>query len=208
VSKRTVYRDVKDLVNSGVPIRGEAGVGYALQRGYELPPLTFSAAEIEALVLGARLVEGWTDPELARAARGALTKIEAVLPKALRELVLKTALYAPRGPWMEARSEGLGILRRGIAGKRKVRFAYERPNGDSSERTVRPLGLYFWGSKWSLAAWCELREDFRNFRPDRMNELTLLDDSWDDADGTTLEGYGEADRARRGDPDPNWKGFR
>jgi len=98
VSIRTVYRDVQDLERSGIPIRGEAGVGYRLERGYELPPLTFNSEELEGLVLGARLVSAWADPELAAAVSSAMTKVEAVVPEALRRVLLDTALFAPGGP--------------------------------------------------------------------------------------------------------------
>ncbi len=207
VSKRTVYRDVRDLMDSGVPVRGEAGVGYALQRGYELPPLTFTAGEVEALVLGARMIQSWGDPELADAARSAMTRIEAVLPPPLRSVLLQTALFAPRGPWMRARSEGLAEVRQGIAQRRKLRFAYTNRQGDSSERTVRPLGLYFWGSSWTMAAWCELRVAYRNFRPDRMHGLLVLDESWPESDGVTIEAYGEA-MAEHDGHEKGWSGFR
>src|SRR5262245_26541742 len=150
VSARTVYRDVADLVGSGVPIEGEPGVGYRLRKGYELPPLTFNAEEVEALVLGARMVQAWADDELAQAASSALTKIEAVVPESLRDVVTNSTLFAPRGPWARSMSGELGLLRRAIAERRKLRFRYEREDGEGSERTARPLGLYFFGAKWLL----------------------------------------------------------
>ena len=193
VSVRTVYRDVRDLEESGVPIRGEAGVGYALQRGYELPPLTFNTAEIEALVLGMRMVQAHGDPDLADAAGSALTKVEAVIPSALREVLLKTALFAPgrRRP----SPQWLGPLRKAIADRQKVHMTYERPNGETSERAVRPLGLYFWGVVWSMAAWCELRKDYRNFRIDRIVTLDVLDQTFDATEGPSLDGFIDAMRA-------------
>ncbi len=206
VSRRTIYRDVRDLVDSGVPIRGEAGVGYALHRGYDLPPLTFNAEEIEALVLGARLVQAWSDPDLARAARSAMTKVEAVLPEQLRRVILDTALFVPRGPWATVQSQQLGTLRRAVAEGRKLGFAYTRRDGTRSERTVRPLGLYFWGRTWSVASWCELRGDFRNFRPDRMTDIELLTDTWSDEDGTDLAAYRAAMQEQQGMP-PGWSGL-
>ena len=98
VSERTIYRDIRDLMASGVPIEGEAGVGYVLQAGFDLPPLMFKEAEIEALVLGARIVESWADTELADAATDAIAKIEAVIPERLRGFMANTALLAPRHP--------------------------------------------------------------------------------------------------------------
>jgi len=189
VSLRTVYRDVQDLERSGVPIRGEAGVGYRLERGYELPPLTFNGEELEGLVLGARLVAAWADSELAAAVSSAMTKVEAVVPEALRRVLLDTALFAPGGPWAAAMARELPLLRRAIGDRRRIRFAYTRGDGEQSERTVRPLGLFFWGSKWTLAAWCELREDYRTFRPDRMETVKLLDETFAPEDGPSLAAF-------------------
>jgi predicted DNA-binding transcriptional regulator YafY len=189
VSLRTVYRDVRDLVEAGTPIEGEPGVGYRLRPGYELPPMTLAGDEIEALVLGMRMVQAWGDPELAAAARSVATKVETVLPETLREVLVRTALFAHSGPWTQLAASELGTLRRGIAEQRKLRFAYERADGEHSERAVRPLGLYFWGRTWSLAAYCELRGDYRNFRPDRMRDVTLLDEPFDDGDGVSLAAF-------------------
>ncbi len=197
ISKRTVYRDIADLQRSGIPVRGEAGVGYRLERGFELPPLTFNSDEIEALVIGARMAEAFGDPEMARAARSAMTKVEAVLPGPLRRVLQDTALFAPAMPWHAERARGLQLLRQATAERRRLSFAYVRADGESSERVVRPLGLYFWGNAWSLAAWCELREAYRNFRPDRMTGVQVLHEPFDGADGIDLAGYVADLRLRR-----------
>jgi predicted DNA-binding transcriptional regulator YafY len=189
VSKRTVYRDVADLQGSGVPIRGEAGVGYRLERGYELAPLIFTSDEIAGLVLGARIVSSWGDADLAAAVASAMTKIEAVLPEGLRRVVLETPLFAPGLPGASAMASEVALLRRAISDRRLVHFRYGREDGTESERDARPLGLYFWGRKWTLAAWCELRADYRTFRPDRMRDVRLLDRRFDPADGISLEGF-------------------
>jgi predicted DNA-binding transcriptional regulator YafY len=196
VSKRTVYRDVADLQGSGVPIKGEAGVGYRLERGYELAPLIFTSDELAGLVLGARIVASWGDPDLAAAVASAMTKVEAVLPEGLRRLVLETPLFAPGMPSASAMAGEIALLRRAIGERRLVHFKYGREDGTESERDARPLALYFWGRKWTLAAWCELRADYRSFRPDRMRELRVLDARFDpDADGISLAGF-----VARGDP--------
>jgi predicted DNA-binding transcriptional regulator YafY len=202
VSKRTIYRDVADLQDSGVPIRGEAGVGYRLERGYELPPLTFNGDEIEGLVLGARIVAAWGDPELAAAVASAMTKIEAALPETLRSVLLETPLFAPGVPGAPAMAGEMALMRRAISERRLMRFRYCREDGEWSEREARPLALYFWGRKWTLAAWCELRADYRSFRPDRMRDVTVLEANWDPADGPSLAGYLE-----RSDPD-DWRTWR
>jgi len=189
VSRRTVYRDIADLCRSGVPIRGEAGVGYRMERGYELPPLTFNAEELEGLVLGARMVAAWGDPDLASASRAAMSKVEAVVPKTLRRILFETALFVPGRPWAPEMTSGLARLRRAIAERHKIRFGYTRADGTPSVRTVRPLGLWFWGTSWSMAAWCELRGAYRNFRPDRMEDVVVLDDVFDEADGIGLQAF-------------------
>ena len=189
VSKRTVYRDVADLQTSGVPIKGEAGVGYRLERGYELAPLIFTSDEIAGLVLGARIVAAWGDADLAAAVASAMTKVEAVLPDTLRRVVLETPLFAPELPRASAKAGELALLRRAIGQRRLVHFRYVREDGSASERSARPFALYFWGRKWTLAAWCELRTDYRSFRPDRMEEVCLLEQHFDPADGPSLAGF-------------------
>ncbi|HXU65459.1 MAG TPA: YafY family protein [Polyangia bacterium] len=188
VSARTVYRDVQDLVASGVPIRGEAGVGYALARGFDLPPLMFTEEEIEALVLGARIVETRADPALARAARDVLKKIEAVLPARLKDRVEEAALFAPGFRTVPA-GEALTRLRGAIRQRRKVAFAYRDQSGAATRRTVQPLGVFYWGATWSLGAWCELRGGFRNFRTDRIDELAVLDLTFQSQPGRTLRDF-------------------
>jgi len=189
VSDRTIYRDVQDLICAGVPIEGEAGVGYRLGKDFELPPLMFTVDEIQALVLGARMVESWGDELLQRAAQSALEKVHAALPEAERGRVHNTALFslAFRVP-PEVRPR-LGQLRRAIDEHRRVAMRYEDRGGQATERTVRPLGLYFWGSTWTLGAWCELRQDFRNFRLDRMEEVEVLDATFVPEPPYTLADY-------------------
>src|SRR5262245_48156129 len=195
VSKRTIYRDVADLQGSGIPIKGEAGVGYRLERGFELAPLIFTTDELSGLVLGARIVSAWGDAELANAVASALTKIEAVLPETLRRALLETPPSAPGSPRASAMAGELAVLRRAIGERRLVHFRYAREDGEESERDARPLGLYFWGRKWTLAAWCELRQDYRSFRPDRMREVRLTDKQFDPGDGISLAGF-----LAKGDP--------
>jgi len=189
VSKRTVYRDVADLIYSGVPIRGEAGVGYQLERGFELPPLTFTSEELEGLALGARFVAAWGDTELATSVGSAMTKIEAVIPEAFRRALLDTPLFAPGFERAAEMARHVGTLRRAITDRRVVHFAYQREDGEASEREARPLGLYFWGNRWTLAAWCELREDYRSFRPDRMEEVEVLETRFSPESGPNLAGF-------------------
>jgi len=205
VSPRTIYRDVQDLVLSGVPVQGEAGVGYALPRSFDLPPLMFDEDEIEALVLGARIVESWADAELARAARNVLSKVESVLPARLRDRIPDAALFAPGFHVRAAANAGLASLRAAIKGRRKVTLAYRDRADASTSRTVQPLGVFYWGASWSLGAWCELRRDFRNFRLDRVTKLEVTDETFPPEPGRTLSDFfahyedeARAGRARRG----------
>jgi predicted DNA-binding transcriptional regulator YafY len=186
VTVRTVYRDVRDLTASGVPIRGEAGVGYALQRGFDMPPLMLDENEVEALVLGARVVRGFADAGLAAAAEDLLAKVEAVLPAHLRQRVSESALHALNFHESPTERATLGALRGAIRAQRKVAFAYQDRKSAASRRTVRPLGLFYLGPVWQLGAWCELRQDFRNFRLDRLTELEVTPERFEVERGRTL----------------------
>jgi predicted DNA-binding transcriptional regulator YafY len=189
VSERTVYRDVRDLVLSGVPIEGEAGVGYMLRRGFDLPPLMFTDAEIEAMVLGARVVTSWGDAGLARAAADALARVEAVLPDRLKAKLTTTPLFAPGFHVPQAVAARLTSLRAAIDDRRRVWMSYTSLEEISTQRTVRPVGLFFWGRTWSLTGWCELREDFRSFRLDRIDEMRVMDERFPLEPGRMLEDF-------------------
>jgi predicted DNA-binding transcriptional regulator YafY len=189
VSERTIYRDIQDLVTSGVPIEGEAGVGYVLKAGFDLPPLMFREQEIEALVLGARIVQSWADPELAAAATDVIAKVEAVIPDRLRDYMANTALLAPSHHYMEPISFDVSDLRRALRNHLKVRFAYRNALSEASERTVRPLCLAYFGPVWLLSAWCELREDFRTFRLDRIDGFNVETDRFRMEPGKTLHDF-------------------
>ena len=185
VSERTVYRDIRDLVLAGTPIDGEAGVGYRLRPGYDLPPLMFDREEIQALVLGARIVRQFGDPALARASESILNKVAAVLPKELEPLLAETRLFVPTTIGSARSADGLAVAREALVAQRRMRIRYTSERDEATERTVRPLGLFFWGRTWTLAAWCEMRVGFRNFRLDRVKTATLLD-RFEDEPGRTL----------------------
>lgn len=186
VSLRTIYRDMDDLSAGGLPLRAEAGVGYALEKGYDLPPLMFSVAELEALEMGTRMLRAWSDPELREAADSALAKIRAVLPHTLRRRS-ELPFYAPDYFIAEKIWSPLPVLRRALREQRKIRIAYAKENGEESARVLRPLALNFWGQVWTLCAWCEWRGDFRHFRLDRMQSCVLLDDVFLPEPGKTID---------------------
>ena len=185
-SQRTVYRDIADLNLAGTLIDGAAGVGYRLRPGYDLPPLMFTRDEIEALVFGARIVRQCGDPPLARASDAILSKVATVVPPDLAALLAETSLFVPPSNSAVPSTDALTTVREALSGRRKLRMQYVGPTGDSTDRTVRPLGVFFWGRTWTLAAWCELRNDFRNFRLDRANELVTLDQTFEEEPGKTL----------------------
>ncbi|WP_213805374.1 YafY family protein [Granulicella sp. dw_53] len=189
VSQRTIYRDVRDLQLSGMPIEGEAGVGYTLRRDSDLPPLMFTRGELTALVLGARLVKAWGGAENVIAAGHALQRIEAVVPAEMRDELDAILLYAPGYMMPQPLRERLDVLHGACLGRRAILFCYAREDGEKSERTVRPLALAFWSGVWTLAAWCELRKDFRSFRIDRMDELRVLEGSFEPRRGQRLEDF-------------------
>ncbi len=189
VSERTVYRDVADLQHQGVPIDGEAGVGYRLGAGFELPPLMFSAGEARALVAATRLAQAWLDPVLARDAEQALGKILSILPRQTRAAAESLALYAPTFSVEPAIQQTLQTLREAVQLRRKLVMDYRDVAGQSSQRSVRPLGCFFWGKVWTLAAWCETRHAFRSFRLDRMDGLQVQDAVFRDEAGKTLADF-------------------
>jgi predicted DNA-binding transcriptional regulator YafY len=169
VSERTIYRDIADLMAAGVPVEGEAGVGYVMRPGFDVPPLMFDRSEIAALVTGARLVEAWGGAAMARAASEALAKISAVVPADIARAADRTAIYAFRMPDLDVTTrDRLDLLDNAIRDGIRLKLRYTDGSGAETARYVRPLGLVFWGKVWTLVAWCELRDDFRMFRVDRI----------------------------------------
>ena len=189
VSERTVYRDVRDLQLSGAPIEGEPGVGYTLRRDFDLPPLMFTAKELTALVLGARLVEAWGGAESVVAAEAAIQRIEAVLPPELRDRLDAIQMYAPGFRMKMAERVRLDLLHAACVERRRVSMAYVKEHGEASTRVVRPLGLYFWSGVWTLVAWCEMREDFRVFRVDRISDEVVGEATFTQKRGQRLADY-------------------
>lgn len=197
VSERTVYRDVADLQRQGVPIEGEAGVGYRLGAGFDLPPLMFTQDEAAALVASARLAQSSVDPALARDIQTALGKILSVLPPAARASAESLALFAPSFSIDDGTRARLQTLREAVQSRNKLRMDYRDVSGAPSARIVRPLGCFYWGRTWTFSAWCELRQDFRAFRIDRIDQVDVLPERFRDEPGKTL-----AEMLRRLQEDP------
>jgi predicted DNA-binding transcriptional regulator YafY len=177
-SKRTIYRDIADLMAQRAPIRGEAGVGYVLDDGFDMPPLMLTADEVEACVLGAQLVARQGDPALARAAEDLVAKIRTVAPEHLRLLALEPATRVAPNWRMVPDTLDMGALRLAIRGGRKVRLTYRDEAERETERIVWPFAIGYHETVRLLVAWCELRADFRSFRTDRVSEAAFLDDRY------------------------------
>ncbi len=178
VSERTIYRDIQDLMLSSVPIEGEAGVGYVLRYGFDIPPIMFTKDEIEALVIAARLAKTWTGSKLARSTQMALDKIEAVLPDNLKNELTKPRLYTPEILHNNITSKRLDDIREAINAKKIIQIKYISLKKETSTRELKPLGLFFWGKIWTLAAWCELRKEYRSFRVDNIQRVLVTNNTF------------------------------
>jgi len=198
VSERTIYRDIADLQSTGVPIDGEAGVGYILREGFDLPPLMFTRDEVAALVLGARLAKAWGGARMALAAEEALYKIDAILPEKERATLRQMPHYALDHALSDEVRNMLDRLDEAIEQRLRLQITYHRLDGERSARTVRPLGLYYWGTVWTLVGWCELRDDFRTFRVDRISE-PMEAGRFASERGRTLRDYLKRMACERGD---------
>jgi len=197
VSKRSVYRDIATLTAQRVPIRGEAGVGYVLEEGFDMPPLMLTAEEIDAAVLGALWVSTRAEPELARAAENLIAKIEAITPGPLRRHIAAAAMSVrPVSPASEDKVDA-AMLRQAILEGRKVSLGYRDGDGKESKRVVWPVLLGYRDEGRILAAWCELRQGFRYFRTDRMTFAEALDQRYPESRGSLKDRWRKAMDAER-----------
>ena len=187
VSRRTIYRDILDLQSSLVPIEGEAGLGYVLRPGYDLPPLMFNVEEVEAIVLGARLARDRGDPALARAADDVLAKVSAVLPAPMASVLERSALLVPSRKEEGFFGPHLHLLRRAVRDRNKLTLRYADLSGAKTERVVWPLALLFFSQATLLGAWCELRGDFRFFRTDRITDPHETGNRFNNGNGALLQ---------------------
>ncbi len=186
VSERTIYRDVADLQMQGVPIDGEAGVGYRLGKGFDLPPLMFTTQEAQALVAAVRVAQTWLDPAMVAASTDALSRVLSVLPGAQRAAAESLVVMVPLQGLEPATQQQLQSLREAAQSKRFAQFSYLDAAGKTTQRSVRPLGVFYWGSVWTLAAWYESKNDFRSFRIDRVTKLQISEHHFVDEPAKTL----------------------
>lgn len=177
-SKRTVYRDVADLMAQRVPIRGEAGTGYVLDRGYDMPPLMLTPDEIEVAVLGAEWVSSRGDSALRRAAQDLIAKIAATVPERLRPLVLNPAISTPAAWKVTPDTLDMVAAREAIRAGTKIRICYRDEKERESERVVWPVVVGYFDTTRVLVAFCELRQDFRNFGADRVVSASFLKETF------------------------------
>ncbi len=190
ISERTVYRDIQSLIATGVDIDGEAGVGYRLCPGDALPPLMFNQSEMEALMLGIRLVKSWADDQVGDAADQALQKIRATLPdKLLHELEHRNTKYIVPDYMKKHKVKHAETIRQAIESKHVLQIDYTTEADINSTRAIQPLGMIFWGAAWTLAAWCELRNDYRLFRLDRIKTCEVTQTTFELSDDKSLKKY-------------------
>jgi len=184
ISLRTVYRDVKSLDESGVPVIGEAGTGYTIMEGYRLPPVMFTREEASALLLGGKFAERFTDGAVKKNFSAALFKIKAVLRSSDKEYVDNLTdhieILSHRPPTSEMPDQYLSLLQQAIAQKRIVDLQYHSNGKDEkTARSVEPFGLLYYSSAWHLIAWCRLRKGYRDFRLSRMLKVDLQEHFFD-----------------------------
>jgi predicted DNA-binding transcriptional regulator YafY len=186
VTVRTVYRDVATLQARRVPIEGAPGVGYMLRRGFDLPPLMFTTEEIEAILVGARLVSRTGDPSLQQAADSVLSKVAVVLPEALRGQLASAPLFVSGPGAPVPQSVDLSTVRQAIREERKLSILYVDEKGTRTRRTIWPIAVAYYVQATLVGAWCELRQDYRHFRADRIAELMVLDATYPSDNGRLM----------------------
>jgi predicted DNA-binding transcriptional regulator YafY len=200
ISLRSLYRDIADLVTDGVPIRGEAGVGYVLGEGYDLPPLMFKADELEAVMLGLRWVAKRGDPDLARAALDTAAKIGTVLPANLKPFLYDSSLIA--SPFSKSVKDSIDVaaLRKAIREQNKVNIHYRAEDNSETQRTIWPIGISYFDAQRIIIAWCEMRNGFRSFRTDRVISSEVLKDKYKERRKALLSKWQDQIRKEMGTP--------
>jgi predicted DNA-binding transcriptional regulator YafY len=176
VTVRTIYRDIAALQGSRVPIEGAPGLGYVLRRGFDLPPLMFTTEEIDAIAVGVRLLRRLRDRKLQEAAESVLGKLSAVVPQPLQSQLVAAPLYVSDGSAPAVTGVDLSQLRSAIRETRKLAITYVDEEGRHTQRTIWPIAMAYYVDVTLVGAWCELRNDFRHFRVDRILASDVLDD--------------------------------
>ena len=197
VSVSTIYRDIAHLQASGLPIEGEAGVGYLLRPGFDLPNVTFTHDQVEALAVGLSFVESTGDPVLATAAREARAKIQASMPQPEERRLADAPYFSLQS--RNSATPNVALLRQAIRQRQIAQFDYQDGDGNQTERRVRPLVIWNLTDGWMFSAWCELRQDFLTFRFDRIANLTITGEGFDEDEATGLRAFMELERCEARD---------
>jgi predicted DNA-binding transcriptional regulator YafY len=198
VTPRTVYRDIVTLQARQVPIEGAAGLGYLLRRGYDLPPLMFTAEETEAILVGALLTRRTGDPGLKAAADKVLAKITAILPSALQDQVTSPSFFVSEHGASEPAVADLALIRRAIRKRNKLQIDYVDRDGEITSRRIWPIAVAYFVEVTLVCAWCELRNDYRHFRADRIQSLTVTGETFSTDGGKLLREWPEWFRLAKG----------
>ncbi|MCA3448035.1 MAG: YafY family transcriptional regulator [Rhodobacter sp.] len=194
VSTRTIYRDIAHLQGSGLPIEGEAGVGYLLRPGFDLPPVTFTHEQIDALAVALSFAESLDDPVLASAAKEVRAKIQASLPLPEQRQLADAPFYSLRRS--TGAPEFASAVRKAIRMRRMVRMSYTNGQGQRTDRVLRPLAVWNFDEGWMFSGWCDLRQHFRTFRFDRVTQLMVTDQVFERDDRKSLRAFLDHDRCR------------
>ncbi len=202
LSLRTVYRDVKALEESGIPIIGESGIGYSIMEGYRLPPVMFSQEEASALLLGAKLVQQFTDATVKKHFDAAMFKIKAVLRSTDKDYVeeLDDKIEIRMGPFPldESLQLNMSAMRQAIGARKVVGIEYfSSYKEETTQRDTEPIGLFYYSLTWHFIGWCRLRQDYRDFRLDRIKKLVIRDETFDDKAHPSLKEYIEELKTER-----------
>ena len=196
VTPRTIYRDIATLQARRVPIDGAAGIGYVLRKSFDLPPLMFTEDEVEAIAIGARLVRRLRDAKLQEAADSVFSKVTVVLPEALRRQLTSTPFYVSPGDTAEPRGVDLADVRAAIRDSRKLHISYADEKGRRTNRTIWPIAMAYYVDVTLVGAWCELRNGYRNFRVERIQASTVLDEHFDQDNGRLFREWAELPKVK------------
>ena len=187
VSVRSIYRYIDDLSLSGVPIYGTAGVGYALDADFDMPPLTLNRLELDALMLGMEMLSATSDNDLSAAARMLLSKVSASIVH--HKVDPNTAKIRALGTMPSSMRSHLAVLRNAIENTQALDITYTRLDGTVSQRLIYPLGLFYWGGKWTVGSWCTTKADYRDFRVDRIAFIGIVHQPIPDNPALDLQTY-------------------
>mgnify|MGYP003606644956 FL=1 len=196
VTPRTIYRDIATLQARRVPIDGAAGIGYVLRKSFDLPPLMFTADEVEAIAIGARLVRRLRDAKLQEAADSVFSKVTVVLPEALRRQLVSTPFFVSPGDTVEPQGVDLADMRAAIRDSRKLYISYADEQGRRTNRTIWPIAMAYYVDVTLVGAWCELRNGYRNFRVERIQSSKVLDEQFDQANGRLFREWSELPKVK------------